>query len=84
MSVSPSGPVSSARRDVVVLALEEFEEFVTFELGVGADILSIENLGPEYREKKRVPLTPCSTSHARTSDSVQLDQNASLVADQLS
>lgn len=50
MSVGPSSPVSSARRDVVVLALEEFEEFVTFELGVGADILPFEESGPEYRE----------------------------------
>jgi hypothetical protein len=37
--ISPSGPGCSARRNVVVLALEEFEELVPFELGVGANVL---------------------------------------------
>lgn len=49
-SVSPSGPVSSARRDVVILALEDFEDLVTFELGIGADMLFIDNLGRVYGE----------------------------------
>ena len=56
-SVSPSGPLSSARRDVVVLALEEIEELVTFELGVGADILLIGDLILSIQIVKRATYT---------------------------
>jgi len=51
--ISPSGPVGSARGDVVVLALEEFEELVAFELSVGADVLLNREFRPSLRRVKR-------------------------------
>lgn len=62
----------------MVLALEEFEELVTFELGIGADILLIKDLSLSITESKtchlrrvlpatRVPQTPSSSTRMHRS-----------------